>query len=221
MKFEEENSGDTLKKSVSSLMRKNFVMQASFVYITLALISLTAIRYGQKNLETIFSFDVFKNVGSTTILKQVALAVAFLILLSQAFQLWSKSYRVTVQYFSRVFGSMNLLTLLYLAILSSVAEEMLFRGVLQPYLGVILTSLIFGLMHMGPGGLGIWSLWALIAGLVLGLLFDAHQNLIPVIIIHFIVNFSSFVMIYYKNLRRFKDAAQLQNGVEVPPHFPK
>lgn len=221
MKFEEKNSSEELKKNGSSLMRRNFVLQASFVYVTLALISLSIMRYGQKNIDTIFSSEVIENFGLATLLKQLVLAVAFLILLSQAFQLWSKSYRVTVQYFSRVFGSMNLLTLLYLAILSSVAEEMLFRGVLQPYLGVILTSLIFGLMHMGPGGLGIWSLWALIAGLVLGLLFDAHQNLIPVIIIHFIVNFSSFVMIYYKNLRRFKNAAQLQNGVEVPPHLPK
>ena len=55
MKFEEKNSSEELKKNGSSLMRRNFVLQASFVYVTLALISLSILRYGQKNIDTIFS----------------------------------------------------------------------------------------------------------------------------------------------------------------------
>ena len=83
-----------------------------------------------------------------------------------------------------------------LAALSGIGEELLFRGGLQPYLGLYATSLLFGIIHIGPNGrMNLWTVWCVFAGLVLGWLYESLGTLWPVIMIHFLVNFSSFLSI--------------------------
>jgi len=76
-----------------------------------------------------------------------------------------------------------------LAVASGVAEEAFFRGVLQPALGWLLASLIFGLVHFAPKReLLPWTGFALAAGLVLGALFDSTGNLVAPIVAHVGIN---------------------------------
>jgi membrane protease YdiL (CAAX protease family) len=75
------------------------------------------------------------------------------------------------------------------ALTSSVGEEILFRGGMQPSLGVLITSLVFGFVHGGfIGRMWLWSVFALLMGLALGGL-QAHTGALAApIVAHFVVN---------------------------------
>ena len=76
-----------------------------------------------------------------------------------------------------------------LALASGVAEEAFFRGAMQPALGLLATSALFGLAHFAPRReLLPWTLFSLDAGLVLGLLFEATGNLVAPVVAHALVN---------------------------------
>jgi membrane protease YdiL (CAAX protease family) len=86
-------------------------------------------------------------------------------------------------------GKRSLRECVVLAVASGVAEEAFFRGVLQPALGWLLASLIFGLVHSAPRReLLPWTGFALVAGLVLGALFEATGNLVAPIVAHIGIN---------------------------------
>jgi membrane protease YdiL (CAAX protease family) len=78
---------------------------------------------------------------------------------------------------------------LALALASGVAEEAFFRGALQPRVGLVAASLLFGAVHFVPRReLLPWSLTALAAGLGLGLLFEATGNLVAPVVAHVVLN---------------------------------
>lgn len=76
-----------------------------------------------------------------------------------------------------------------LAGLSSLGEEVLFRGLLTPTLGVVLSSLLFGFLHQvrGPSR-WVWIWWATAVGLVLGTIFAATGSLVGPLLAHAVVN---------------------------------
>ena len=76
-----------------------------------------------------------------------------------------------------------------LAALSGVAEEAFFRGALQPQVGLVAASLIFGLAHFVPRReLMPWTGFSIAAGFLLGFLFDATGNLLAPVVAHAVVN---------------------------------
>ena len=76
-----------------------------------------------------------------------------------------------------------------LALTSGIAEEMLFRGPVQHSLGYVITSVIFALLHGGVSQRYIaWSTFALLAGLLFGLLAESYQSVWPCVIAHVVVN---------------------------------
>jgi membrane protease YdiL (CAAX protease family) len=76
-----------------------------------------------------------------------------------------------------------------LALASGIAEEAFFRGVLQPLLGYVAASLLFGLAHFAPRrDLLPWTGFALLAGFGLGALFEATGNLVAPIVAHVVIN---------------------------------
>ncbi|WP_437936171.1 CPBP family intramembrane glutamic endopeptidase [Sorangium sp. So ce341] len=78
---------------------------------------------------------------------------------------------------------------LLLAGLSSLGEELLFRGLLTPLLGVALSALLFGLMHQmrGPSR-WVWVGWAVGVGAGLGAIFAATGSLVGPFLAHAVVN---------------------------------
>jgi membrane protease YdiL (CAAX protease family) len=78
---------------------------------------------------------------------------------------------------------------LLLAAVSGLAEEALFRGALQPALGWLAASALFGLAHFLPRpGLRSWSLAAALAGLGLGKLFAWSGDLVAPVLAHALLN---------------------------------
>jgi membrane protease YdiL (CAAX protease family) len=78
---------------------------------------------------------------------------------------------------------------LLLAVASGVAEEVFFRGVLQPYLGLIAASFIFGLAHFVPRrDLALWTPFAVVVGFLFGILFESTGNLLAPVVAHVTIN---------------------------------
>ncbi len=76
-----------------------------------------------------------------------------------------------------------------LALASGFAEELFFRGAMQPVLGLLITSVIFGAVHVGPKSVFLaWTAWAFVMGLLLGLIFELTGVLWGPILAHVWIN---------------------------------
>lgn len=93
-------------------------------------------------------------------------------------------------------GRLALAECLLLAAASGVAEEAFFRGALQPRVGLVAASLIFGLAHFVPKReLAPWTIFSIGAGFLLGALFDATGNLLAPVVAHVLINAVNLRMI--------------------------
>jgi membrane protease YdiL (CAAX protease family) len=89
-------------------------------------------------------------------------------------------------------------TLVVLAVTSSLAEELFFRGLLTTTIGVVLSSLAFGVLHQIQGrARWIWAGWATVMGLLFASLFLATGSLLGPIAAHALINVA--------NLRYLRD----------------
>jgi membrane protease YdiL (CAAX protease family) len=78
---------------------------------------------------------------------------------------------------------------LALAALSGFAEELFFRGAVQGAWGIVPATALFAALHVGPAkAFRLWTLFAAVAGLSLGLLAQWRGNLLGPIVAHFFVN---------------------------------
>jgi len=92
--------------------------------------------------------------------------------------------------FRGLLGRLSGREVLVLALASSVGEELLFRGALQPWLGLWVQALVFALLHIGPSWRFVpWTVWAFAMGICFGLMFRWSGDLGGPIVAHFTINF--------------------------------
>jgi membrane protease YdiL (CAAX protease family) len=90
---------------------------------------------------------------------------------------------------AQLIGPLRLRDCLVLAAASAIGEEALFRGLLQPLVGWVAASLLFGFAHFAPRReLMPWTGFAIAAGFGLGALFDGTGNLVAPVVAHAGVN---------------------------------
>lgn len=94
--------------------------------------------------------------------------------------------------FREVLGPLSAAEIAVFALSSGIAEEMLFRGAMQPSLGIVLSSLIFGAMHVGPmRKFWVWTIWATAMGFVFAALYAATGELLAPIVAHVVINYEN------------------------------
>lgn len=86
--------------------------------------------------------------------------------------------------------------LIWLGLLPGMSEELLFRGVMLPAiglnpLGLVISSLCFGALHLSGKNQWPYVVWATIVGLMLGLSVLITGNLLVPIVAHIITNLAS------------------------------
>lgn len=90
---------------------------------------------------------------------------------------------------ARALGPLTRFECAALAALSGFAEEVFFRGALQPRLGWLAATAVFALAHLVPRReLWPWTGFAFVAGGLLGALFAATGNLVAPIAAHAAIN---------------------------------
>jgi membrane protease YdiL (CAAX protease family) len=86
-------------------------------------------------------------------------------------------------------GPLSPAACLVLAFASGIAEEAFFRGALQPRVGLVAASLLFGLVHFPAArALRPWTVLAAILGLGLGLMFESTGSLLAPVAAHVTLN---------------------------------
>ena len=95
--------------------------------------------------------------------------------------------------------------LVLLSIFSGVGEEALFRGALQPEIGLVASSLLFGVLHVGPNRRYlVWTLWAVAAGFLFGLLYLWTGGILAPVTAHVMHNAATLLL--------WKRSRQKQSG---------
>jgi uncharacterized protein len=120
----------------------------------------------------------------------LGLAFACLLVLGSRFTVqryeWARRLHAELRPFARGLSPMGLVVL---AILSSLGEELLFRGLLQPWMGLLPQALLFGIVHQLPGpSRWVWASWAFAVGLVFGAMFEWTGSLVGPLAAHALVN---------------------------------
>ncbi|MBI4835336.1 MAG: CPBP family intramembrane metalloprotease [Planctomycetes bacterium] len=114
------------------------------------------------------------------------------------------------QEFTLILGRLSSFEIIVVALSSGIAEEVLFRGLLQPYLGLAITSVIFGMLHFPVKRVYIiWTVFAVGMGFMLGWFYELTGSLLTPIITHVLVNAI--------NLFRLEDDFPIALHTECPP----
>lgn len=114
---------------------------------------------------------------------------AALVAASRALSERSAAGRALSDALAELIGRPSLGVCLLLAALSGLAEEAFFRAALQPHAGLVVASLCFGLAHFVPRRAFLpWPVFAVVAGLGFGWLFETTGNLLAPALAHAFVN---------------------------------
>ncbi|MDQ0197463.1 CPBP family intramembrane glutamic endopeptidase [Neobacillus ginsengisoli] len=110
----------------------------------------------------------------------------------------------------RLFRNKNILHIMMIAAIVALSEELLFRGIIQTKVGLILASIIFAIIHYRY--LFNWFLFLniVLLSFFIGIIYQWTNNLAVTIIMHFIIDF--LLGIYIKYRRRINGDEE-QEGV--------
>lgn len=104
--------------------------------------------------------------------------------------------------------------LILVSVFSGIGEEVFFRGALQPVIGLIATSLLFGAVHVGPDRRYlVWTLWAVGAGFLFGALYLWTGGILAPVTAHVLHNAATFLL--WRRSRRKGCTENTKNDVVV------
>lgn len=112
------------------------------------------------------------------------------------YALWG-TYRHSADfYLTIVLKPLAVPDILWLGLLPGLSEELLFRGVMLPSIGldpigIVLSSLCFGVLHMTDTRQWPYAVWASIIGIILGFTMVETGNLLIPIVAHITTNIVS------------------------------
>ncbi len=149
---------------------------------------------------------IWQKLGDVTLLKiefspnacLIGLGLAGGIVLASGliYRLWPAYRKSADGYLEMVIRPLVWPDLIWLGLLPGLSEELLFRGVMIPALGfdivaVIVSSLVFGVLHLS--GLQQWPyvVWATVVGFALGYTALITGNLLIPIVAHILTNLIS------------------------------
>lgn len=102
---------------------------------------------------------------------------------------WARLRRME-RVLAEITGPITAPTALALALASAIGEELLFRGVLQPWVGLVPAALLFAAAHVPVRReLALWPTFALLMGLALGGMMSWTGALLAPVTCHAVINF--------------------------------
>ena len=102
-----------------------------------------------------------------------------------AYRLVPSLRKISDELAPRLIDGVDRTGLVLVSAFSGVGEEAFFRGAVQQEFGLVVASVLFGLVHMGPDRRYlVWTLWAVVAGFVFGALYEATGGLLAPVLAH-------------------------------------
>ncbi|MGM8211644.1 lysostaphin resistance A-like protein [Virgibacillus sp. W0430] len=89
----------------------------------------------------------------------------------------------------RIFKNRTVIEVIVIALIVAIAEEVVFRGLIQTTFGYFVASITFALIHVRYLKKPVLFVSVLLASFYIGYLFVLTENLVVTITIHFIVDF--------------------------------
>ena len=130
------------------------------------------------------------------ILLGLGLGLAITLASAVIYRLWPAYQRSADYYLKFVLKPLLWPDLLWMGLLPGLSEELLFRGVMLPSIGmnlfgIVVSSLCFGVLHLS--GLQQWPyvVWATLVGFLLGFSALATGNLLVPVVAHILTNLVS------------------------------
>jgi hypothetical protein len=141
--------------------------------------------------------DLYRIEGTSTPMNMwvwsplIGLAVAVAVVLASRLAVTRFEWaRMLHRWFRSILGPLSHREILVIALASAVGEELLFRGALQPWLGLWPAAATFALVHIGPGfRYWPWTAVALGLGVGLGYMYQRTGDLSGPIVAHFVINY--------------------------------
>lgn len=99
-----------------------------------------------------------------------------------------RGLREAYDHVSKIVANADSTAMVFIPIISGFAEELFFRGVVQPITGLVIASLIFGGFHIANRKTVLYGAYAVVIGFFLGGLMIYTGSLWPPILAHMINN---------------------------------
>lgn len=136
------------------------------------------------------------NFSTQALLWSLGLAGVITLTSGIIYRLWPAYRRSADIYLELVIKPLIWVDLIWLGLLPGLSEELLFRGVMLPALGlnltaVFITSILFGILHLSGNGQWPYVVWAAIVGFALGYSALVTGNLVVPVAAHIITNLVS------------------------------
>ena len=127
------------------------------------------------------------------------LAAGIIAASSIIYQIWPAYRRSADLYLELVLKPLIWPDLIWLGLLPGLSEELLFRGIMLPALGlnlsaVVLSSLVFGVLHLSGAQQWPYVVWATVVGFILGYGALITGNLFVPIVAHVLTNLVSSIL---------------------------
>lgn len=141
--------------------------------------------------------DLYRIEGTSTPMNMwvwsplIGLGVAIAVVLASRLAVTRFEWaRMLHRWFRSLLGPLTHGEILVIALASAIGEELLFRGALQPWLGLWAAAATFALVHIGPGfRYWPWTAVAFALGVGLGYMYERTGDLSGPIVAHFVINY--------------------------------
>lgn len=123
--------------------------------------------------------------------------ILFYLLLSEkvnSLPLLGSLRRTIIHDIKAIFSETKLLDLCFISVCAGLGEELLFRGAIQVKFGIVVASIIFGLLHFITPA---YCIIATIMGFYLGFLFQYYDSLLIPIQLHFVYDLGALLYLRY------------------------
>ncbi|HDL18051.1 MAG TPA: CPBP family intramembrane metalloprotease [Bacteroidetes bacterium] len=172
------------------------------IFIVYVLSFILTIFFGlrQKRLPDTGELFYFNKVDPFSYLILMVLTWAILILIDPLIRLIPLP-EFMLKSFEGLFSNRGPVIFLLLVVAAPVLEELLFRGIIlegflhrySPGKAILWSSIIFGVVHLNP-----WQfIAAFFGGLLIGWVYWQTRSLLPAMFIHFVINFTSYVLQFF------------------------
>lgn len=187
---------DQYKETVARLSEKELLFHLVATQILLLTISaiLGMILFDSLNeFKELFIWDDF-NIVSVGLLAGAAVVAFDFILMKYL----PKSYYDDGGLNERIFRNRSVIQIMLIAAMVAISEEILFRGVIQTNTGLIISSIIFAVVHYRY--LFNWFLFTniILLSFLIGYIYMVTNNLVVTIVMHFSIDFILGLIIKFR-----------------------